>query len=114
MIVPRTSTDGAVAVHTPAKQPSIKAWQEATRAAATIERIGPGEYLVESASRAGKTYTVNIRTQSCGCIAAAHGRRCYHLARGEKAEAWHLARELRRLQQEYGDVVFHLAVEEMA
>jgi hypothetical protein len=90
-------TDGAAAVHTPAKQPSIKAWQEAARAAAVKERVAPGEWSIQSARHAAVYYQVAVNlangTSTCNCPAGSYGRDCHHALYAEAKERLIVAAE---------------------
>jgi hypothetical protein len=131
MIAQQTNTDGAVAVHTPGKALSIKAWQEAARAAATKERMAPGEWRIQSARHADVFYTVTVHlasgTSTCNCPAGSYGRDCHHALYAEAQErlivqAEHAAlkaqmrRDLALLAAGYDEHqgLFHLALQEYA
>ncbi len=119
--IQQTGTDGTGAVHTPAKQPSIKAWQEAARAAAPVTHLQGRRYAVQSATHARAEYTVDLDAQTCNC--PAHGP-CYHIVKAQRREhemaeaaarqhRAFLKAELLRLKASYGDGLFWLAVEEV-
>ena len=73
MIVPRMDTGGHAAVHTPVKQPSIKAWQEAARAAAVKERVAPGHWRIQSARHAD-VWDASIAAGGAGNVPEARDR----------------------------------------
>jgi hypothetical protein len=129
--IQQMDTGGHAAVHTPAKQPSIRAWQEAARAAALKERIAPGIWSIQSARHAAVSYRVTVHlasgTSTCNCPAGSYGRDCHHALYAEAQEraivaAEHAALKAKMLRDlallaagyEEWEGLFHEAVQDYA